>query len=163
MRKALWSLVTVCTVAQGALAATAERPQRIIPCAEIIDFTAFPYPGRRRVFGSVSVPPAYLPRSYPTDRRPWAYYAKQGMVVKRGVAVTITVPAAWRKRLAILWGNGGHGPFHTIRIAACRSSEPGHAYAGGFFLRRPSACAPLTFIVGNRRKTIWFGIGRRCG
>jgi hypothetical protein len=112
----------------------------------------------------VSVPPAYLGRSYATEETPWRYFSKAGLVVKGGVTLTITVPAAWRKRVAILWGNGGHGPFHTIRIAACRFGglRRGYAYPGGFFLRRPTACLPLTLMVGNRRKTAWFGIGTKC-
>jgi hypothetical protein len=38
----------------------------------------------------------------------------------------------------------------------------GYAYAGGFFLRAPSACVPLVLAVGSRRQTVWFGIERRC-
>ena len=170
MQKALWLLVIAATVVQGALAGTVEPPQRIIPCSEIIRFTAFPYLGSyqkrdryRLVLDSVSVAPAYIP-AYRTLERPWRYFAKRGLIVKRGTAVTITVPPAWRKSMAITWGNGGHGPFHKIRTAACRFGAPerGYAYAGGFYLRRSSACAPLNFTIGNRSKTMWFGIGTHC-
>jgi hypothetical protein len=86
------------------------------------------------------------------------------MVVKSGESVTVTVPLEWRKRVAISWGNAVHRVFHTIRIAAChRYPNQGYAYAGGFFLRSPSACVPLSFLVGSRQQTVWFGIGRRCG
>jgi hypothetical protein len=171
MRRALVVVVIACTAVPGALAGTAGQPERVIPCDEIIDLTPFPYLGSyqklhryRLVLDSVSVPPAYLIRSYPSLQAAWPYFSKRGMVVKRGTAVTITVPPAWRSRVAIAWGNGGNGPFHTIRIAACRFSSPerGYAYAGGFFLRTPTACVPLTFIVGTRRKTMWVGIGRHC-
>jgi hypothetical protein len=171
MRHALWPLVIACTAAQTAVAGTAEQPQRIVSCAEVIDLGAFPHVGgyRKRdryrlVLDSVSVPPVYLIRSYPTGDTPWRYFSKRGIVVKRGTAVTITVPPEWRRRVAIVWGNAGPGPFHTIRIAACRFSgrDRGYAYAGGFYLRKPSACVPLTFVVGNRRKTVWFGIGEEC-
>ena len=164
-------LVTVaCVAAQAALASAAERPQRTIPCREIIDSTRFPYlgaqPQYRLVLGQVSVPPAYLVSvsgrwRFPDD---WLYFAKSGMVVKSSTSVTITVPPAWRKRVGISWGNNVHRVFQTIRIAACRSRESrvGYAYAGGFFLRKPSACVPLVFAVGERRQTVWFGIKRRC-
>lgn len=172
MRAALCLIAVVgCVAAQAALAGPAEKPQRTIPCSEIIDVTRFPYLGSsqrryqsRLVLGSVSVPPARLVRSYPSgDAGPWRYFAKHGMVVRSGTAVTITVPSAWRTRVAISWGNAVQRVFHTIRIAAC-AADPGrgHAYAGGFYLRSESGCVPLVFAVGAQRKTVWFGIGRDC-
>jgi hypothetical protein len=172
MRKAVWLLIVALVAAQEAHAVTAESPQRIVSCSEIVRETPFPYRGAykkrdryRLVLGSVSVPPLNLIRSYRTLQTPWRYFSKRGMVVRRGTAVTITVPSAWRRHVAISWGNAGHGVFHTIRIAACSGAgaKPGYAYAGGFYLRRPTACVPLTFIVGGRRRTMWFEIGKRCG
>ena len=37
-----------------------------------------------------------------------------------------------------------------------------NAYAGGFYLRTPSACVPLVFRVGKRSATVWFGLGQAC-
>lgn len=171
MRAALCLLVIGCVAAHGELANAAERPQRTIPCGEIVRTTRFPYLGDSRrqyqsrlVLGGVSVPPAYLIRSYPSEQAArWRYFAKHGMVVKSGTSVTITVPVAWRNRVGISWGNNVHRVFHTIRIAECtRLPKQGYAYAGGFFLRRPAACVPLVFAVAGRRQTVWFGIGRRC-
>jgi hypothetical protein len=161
MGKVFCLVVIGCVAAQGTLASTTERPQRTIPCGEFVDVTRFPYPGYRLALGAVSVPRAYG-RSYPTAAA-WPYFAKGGVVVKSGRSVTITVPPAWRERIAISWGNNVHRVFHTIRIAACsRIPKQGYAYAGGFFLRSPSACVPLVLAVGGRRQTVWFGIGRRC-
>ena len=171
MRTVFCLIVVGCVAAQGTLAGAAERPQRTIACDEIIDVTTFPYLGNsqpryqsRLVLGAVSVPPAYLARSYPAQgTAPWRYFAKHGMVVKSGTSTTITVPPAWRNRVAISWGNAVHRVFHTIRIAACgRIPKRGYAYAGGFFLRSPSACVPLVLALGGRRQTVWFGIGRSC-
>jgi hypothetical protein len=171
MRKVFCLVIIGCVAAQGTLASAAERPQRTIPCGEIVKITRFPYLGNsqrryqsRLVLGAVSIPPAYLVRASPTLETPWRYFAKHGMVVKSGTSVTIRVPPAWRNRVGISWGNNVHRVFHTIRIAACRPRIPkrGYAYAGGFFLRRPSACVPLVLAVGGRRQTVWFGIGRRC-
>jgi len=161
MGKVFCLVIIGCVAAQGAFASTADRPQRTIPCGEIIQTTRFPYPGnpRRPVLAAVSVPPAYL-RAHPTLETPWRYFAKNGMVVKSGTSVTISVPPGWRKRVAITWGNNVHGVFHTIRIAACsRIPKQGYAYAGGFFLRRPSACVPLVFAVDGRRQTVWSASG----
>ena len=171
MPRALCLLVIGCVAAQGGLAGAAERPQRTVACGEIIEVTRFPYLGSsqrryqsRLVLGAVSVPPAYLTRSYPAEgTAPWRYFVKHGMVVKSGTSVTIAVPPAWRTRVGIAWGNNVHRVFHTIRIAACRRiPKRGYAYAGGFFLRSPSACVPLVLAVGGRRQTVRFGIGRRC-
>ena len=147
-------------------------PGRTVPCDEVIDLTRFPYVGSRdpklgyrQVLGVVSVPPAYLEHVAPTRRRPWAYFSKKGLVVRASrEAVTITVPRRWRKRVAIVWRNHGHGVFSSLRIAGCGADpKVGNAYAGGFYLRARSACVPLIFRVGTRRQAVSFGIGRVCG
>ena len=61
----------------------------------------------------------------------------------------MSVPRTWRTRVAIVWGNGGHRVFHTLRFPRCGDdASGGNAYAGGFFLRKPSGCVPLRFTVG---------------
>ena len=172
MRSVALGATVCCTVLlMAAVAAVADSPQRTIPCSEIIGRTTFPFYGSsqerhryRLVLGAVSVPPAYLEQVAPTGPTPWTHFSKSGMVVQAGVEpVTITVPPALRQRVGIVWGNAGHGVFHSIRIAGCRfGPKRGNAYAGGFFLRRPSLCVPLVFGVGSRQQTVWFGIGRRC-
>ena len=167
MRTLFCLIVVGCVATQGVVAQAAPQPQRTIPCREIIDFTTFPRLGssnpRRRILNSVMAPPAYLVRAHPTLETPWRYFAKSGMVVKSGASVTITVPPAWRTRVAISWGNNVHRVFHTIRIASCGSNpKRGNAYAGGFFLSSSSACVPLVFIVGSRQQKVWFGVGRPC-
>lgn len=172
MRKLLLVLSVTAGLALGASAAFAsDEPQRTIPCEEIIESTRFPDVGSskpgyrlRTVLGAVSVPPAYVEQVFETRSRPWTYFSKHGLVARAdGRPVTITVPRAWRTRAGIVWGNAGHRVFHTIRLAGC-GSEParGNAYAGGFFLRRPSACVPLVFRVGSVSRTVWFGLGERC-
>jgi hypothetical protein len=164
--KALSLVIVGCVAAQGTFASTSERPQRTIPCGDSIQIVQFPYPGKSglmTVLGAVSVPGAPLGRANGPRETAWPYFAKQGIVVKSGASVTITVPRAWRERVAISWGNNVHRVFHTIRIAACAHiPRRGYAYPGGFYLRRPSACVPLIFVVGGRRQEIWFGIGRSC-
>jgi hypothetical protein len=152
--------------------AKAPLPARAVPCDEIIDATAFPYLGGneranryRLVLGAVSVPPAYLPQTVPTNATPWTYWRKAGLVVRDGAGpVTITVPRAWRTRAAIQWGYGGRGgPFSSLRIGPCGSdASSGSTYAGGFLLSSRSACVPLVVRLGARTATVRFGVGRRC-
>jgi hypothetical protein len=144
---------------------------RTVPCEEVIDHPKFPYVGDpdprhryRLVLGVISVPPAYLAQVVATRERPWAYWRKAGLVIRAsGQAVTVNVPARWKSRAAIIWGNGNYGPASSLQIAGC-GTDPnvGNAYAGGFYLRLRSACVPLTFRVGQRIATVRFGIGRRC-
>lgn len=120
--------------------------------------------GYRVVLGVVSVPPAYRPQVVPTDRQPWTYWSKAGLVIRGGSpTVSVTVPKAWRNQAAITWGNNT-GIVTALRIAPCPASKqaPWNAYAGGFYLRARSACVPLIFRVGQRSATVRFGLGRPC-
>ncbi len=156
----------------AAAAQSKERPRsRTVPCTEIIGSTKFPYLGGyqqkfryRQVLGVVSAPPAFMQQVVATHRTPWAYFHKQGLVVRgSGESVTVTVPRAWRKQAGIAWGYGGHGVFSSLRIAGCGSDpKVGNAYSGGFYLRSRSACVPLVFRVGRRSATMRFGLGRVC-
>jgi hypothetical protein len=145
---------------------------RTVPCSETIDETTFPFVGRpgpasryRLVLGAASAPPVHLPNVEHTGQGPWPYWRKQGIVLRAGAGpVSVTVPQAWRRRVAIEWGNAGTGgPFSSVRFAGCPGdARTGYAYAGGFLLRSPSACVPLVFRAGGRSATVRFGIGRRC-
>jgi len=141
-------------------------PARLaLSCDEVIQNTSFPYrSGRYRpVLAALSVPPAYLPQVVETRQRRWSHWSKSGMVVRAGVGpVTVSVPAAWRDRLAIVWGNAG-GPYTTVVFPRCGGpTTVGHAYAGGFYLRAPSACVPLLVRIGTRSQLVRFGLARRC-
>jgi hypothetical protein len=162
------SLAGCCATAQPA----APSPSRVrtVPCEEAIDHVRFPYVGGgpfrpRQVLAAASVPGPFVPQTSPTESKPWTYFAKWGMVVRGGAGppVTVTVPRAWRTRVAISWGNAQHAVFHTLRFPRCGvDSAQGNAYAGGFFIRREFDCVPLRYEVGARSRTLWFGVGRRC-
>ena len=144
--------------------------ERTVPCTEVIQTVAFPYAGSARypsqlVLDTVSAPGKHVPQSSETTTPPWTWFSKWGMVVRggEGQPVIVTVPRTWRNRVAIVWGNGGHRVFHTIRFPRCGDdTAAGNAYSGGFFLRQPSGCVPLRFTVGERTTLVWFGIVRRC-
>ena len=145
--------------------------ERAVTCGEVIDQTRFPYVGNRdaryryrSVLDTLSAPGMLL-HAYRSGPPAWPHFGKSGMVVRGGPGepVSVTVPRAWRNRLAISWGNGGHGVFHTIRFPRCGpDSSIGYAWAGGFFLKRVPGCVPLRFAAGQRTTILWFGVTRRC-
>ena len=138
---------------------------RTVPCAESIAETRFPYPAGRLVLDAATVPPAHITQSAPTESRPWTHFSKWGLVLRGGpgATVTVTVPTAWRTRVAISWGNAG-AVYHTLRFPRFATDPTrGHAFAGGFFLRRAADCVPLRVRVGTQTQLVWFGIVRRCG
>jgi hypothetical protein len=150
---------------------TAQGRVRNLTCNDSIAVTRFPYLGNsqpryqsRLVLGAASVPPAYLEQVVATHEQPWSYWRKAGLVIRSGSErVTVSVPRPWQNRAAIVWGNGGDGVFSSVRITGCGfNPHSGNAYAGGFYLRSPSACLPLIVRVGTRAATVRFGLGRRC-
>jgi hypothetical protein len=171
MRFSAAFLVMGVAVLTGMTASSASSAEgRTVPCSDIIHYTKFPYIGDRRpeyryrqLLGLVSVPPAFMQQVVPTGQRPWAYWHKQGLVIgATKKTVTVAVPKSWRKRAAITWGNGVR-PVGSLKFEACGGSPKiGHAYAGGFLLRSPSACVPLIFSVGRRASTVRFGVGQKC-
>src|SRR5215218_8458663 len=93
------------------LAAEAKTPSRTrtVPCTEIIDQTVFPHVGGsqypyRLVLGQFSVPASRLPQPEPTGERAWPFFGKSGLVLRAdGRPASVTVPRAWRDRVAIVW------------------------------------------------------------
>ena len=148
----------------AALAARRTEPVLTVPCDEIIlHVKSGRAGGYRVVLDVVSVPPARLIQVVPSQSRPWAYWRKAGLVVRAGAPpVTVSVPAAWRSRAAITWGNST-GIVSALRIASCPGAAGvWNAYAGGFYLRSRSACVPLRFSVAGRTRVVRFGLGRAC-
>ena len=150
----------------AATAAVEARPSTVptVPCGQIILRIKSGHAGHYRiVLGVVSVPPARLIQVVPTHDRPWAYWRKAGLVVRAGSPpVTVSVPAAWRGRAAITWGNRP-GTGSALRLAPCPGAKTvWNAYAGGFYLRTRSACVPLRVSVAGRSRVVRFGLGRPC-
>ena len=136
-----------------------------VPCFAAIDHVpSGTQGGYRVVLGAASVPPLGLWGNGPvaTGERPWRYWQKAGLLVHMGSPpVTVSVPAAWRDRLAITWGGSGVVP--ALRIGHCpMAAGAWSAYAGGFYVRSPG-CVPLDVRIGTRATTAWFAVGRSCG
>jgi hypothetical protein len=148
----------------AATAASANAPPTVSCTGIVLRLRSGHAGGNRVVLGTVSVPPAYLPQVGPSRNKAWPFFTKRGLGVRGGSpAVVVTVPKAWRRRVAVTWG--GSGIVSGLRIASCSAFLPPkvwNGYAGGFYLRSRSACVPLTFRVGRRTKTVRFGLGRRC-
>lgn len=137
---------------------------RTVSCSEAIMTVKFPYDGYRLVLGVVSAPVGYHRQIVKTRNPAWPYHRKAGLVVTGRAPVTVSVPEAWRSRVAIRWGNR-RGFFSALRIAGCPAPQgprKGRAYAGSFNLKSPSACVPLIFRVAKRSETVRFGLGRPC-
>jgi hypothetical protein len=117
-----------------------------------------PTPNERVLLGRVAVPQQGLVQVTRVGDR-WPYWTKAGLLVRaNSPRVTITVAPAWRRRVAIEWGDSG--VVSSLRFAPC-STHTWNAYVGGFYLRRP-ACVPLIVRVESRGTEVRFGIGRRC-
>ena len=161
MRLAL--LFSVAFAALGASVASS-GPTPTVACEDVITPTgSYSWKPTRVVLGVVAVPPAYIRQVAPQQEGRWRFSAKAGLVVRAdSPPVRVRVPREWLTRVAVGWG--GVGATGVLRIASCPpSSSLGdwNPYAGGFYVRRP-ACVPLTFRVGERERTVRFGVGKRC-
>jgi hypothetical protein len=150
--------------ANGGRSSVQSAPVPTVACDEAIGHEkSGRLDGYRIVLGVVSVPPPYLTQVVPTGSQPWRYWRKAGLGIRAGSrpAVMVSVPKAWRKRVAITWGSTG--TVGALRIGRCPPPRTAwYGYAGGFYIRFPSACVPLIFRVGQRTGTVRFGLGRPC-
>jgi hypothetical protein len=143
-------------------AAALAAPPVVVPCGDVIDQIA--RPPAPPLLGVVVPPPRRLGQFVKVHQDGWTRWRKTPLIVRAGrTPVTVSVPPAWRSRAAIIWGSGTIGPRPALRIAACprapHQALGWNVYAGGFFLRSASACVPLTFQVGDRRRTLRFSLG----
>jgi hypothetical protein len=155
-----------CTASSaGTTANRAVAPPMRVGCREVIDQVHRPFAGGyRRVLGVIAAPPAHIPQVVRTDDPTWPFWEKSGMVIRAGsTPIDVRVPAKWRNRAAVTWGNG-RPPASAIRFTPC--SDPSgrwNAYAGGFLMKTRGACIPLVFEVAGARQVVRFGIGVQCG
>src|SRR5581483_6866294 len=143
-------MVATFLVAAAAGGATRARASPLVTCGQAVLHPRFPAAGDRLVLGVLSVPPASQNQVVRSGRRDWPYWRKAGLIVRDGSpAVAVSVAPAWRRRIAITWG--GSDVVSSLKIAHCPGDGSGaDGYAGGFYLRSPTACVPLIFRVGAR-------------
>jgi hypothetical protein len=143
-------------------------PEKTLSCSEINGFDAKPPQRWRVLLGRVALPPQRWFRSgprYSSRHLPLPYYAKAGLEVRADRApFEIAVPAAWRGRLGLGWGEDQPPTYASvIHVPRC-APVLGHAWvwwAGGYFLRRP-ACVPVIVRSRARSTELRLAIGRAC-
>jgi hypothetical protein len=138
-----------------------------VPCTDVIGQQASgTVGGNRVVLGLVSVPPARIERGATSGIAAWKYFSKWGMAIRSDTAVTVSVPRAWRTRVAVTWGAsttiGASIHFAPCPRALAPARRPWSAYPGGFFMNTPTGCVPLTITADHKSRTLRFGIGKRC-
>jgi hypothetical protein len=108
----------------------------------------------KKAFGASHVRP-HAPKS--------KYFAKQGLYVKAGATFELIVPAAWKSRVTIGWGNPGKDTTH-LYVTGCTPIKKGAhwlVFAGGFTMNKP-ACIPIVVKSGAQQKTVHVGAGKAC-
>jgi hypothetical protein len=172
-RRTLTCVAALLLCAGAAWVATAARsslvaPEKTLSCNEINGFDAKPPIHWHVVLGGVALPPQRWFRSgppYANAYRPLPYYAKAGLEVHaQRPAFDVLVPAAWRDRLGLGWGENHQPTFASvIHVPRC-AAVLGNGWvwwAGGYFLRKP-ACVPVIVRSHTQSIKIWLAIGRSC-
>ena len=93
----------------------------VIPCGEKAGTTPSGTDGGYRVvLGIVSVPPPVLRQVVRSKSRPWPYWRKAGLAIHpTHRRVSVIVPTAWRKRVALTWG-WDHPPASAVKSQPAR-------------------------------------------
>jgi hypothetical protein len=140
----------------------ASTPVPTVGCDQVTGQVANLSPTLRVLFNRVAVAPLDYWGMKPVPSAPLGYWAKAPVWVRAGAGpVSLSVPRAWRKRLAITFGNSGNDA-RALKFSRCTSlPNRWFAYAGGFYLSQP-ACVPLVIRVAGRTASIRFGIGSSC-
>jgi hypothetical protein len=134
-------------------------------CSSFVNLTSFRiFPRYRLVLGDVAMPPARLPPLGASGHAAWPYGEKTGFQFHGGGSpVTITVPDAWRDRVALFGVTGRPLGFAAaVRIPSCPPRSAWDTYVSAFYTRSRTACVPLQVQVNRHTVTLWFGLGRRC-
>ncbi|WP_127506895.1 hypothetical protein [Actinoplanes solisilvae] len=137
---------------------TVSPPPGTVDCAHVIGGEEAPADGAQVVLGAVSLPSRVLE---PQDSgEPGWLFAKQGLVVRAGTAVSLTVAPAAAGKATIGWGSPGPRGT-TISVPACQGANPWLAFAGGYTVREP-LCVPLIVRVNGREERASVSVGARC-
>lgn len=136
----------------------------VIPCGEKAGTVpSGTEDGYRVVLGIVSVPPTLLRQVVHTKSQQWPFWRKAGLDIHpTRKTVSVIVPKAWRKRVALTWG-WDHPPASAVKFQPCPYGNLGwNGYAGGFYLQKRAECVPLIFKVASRSKVVRFGFNTQC-
>jgi hypothetical protein len=129
-----------------------------VDCAHVIGGVDAPSEGAQVILDAVSLPSRVLE---PQDSgEPGRLFAKQGLVVRAGTAVELTVAPAAVGKATIGWGSPGPQGT-TIRVPACQGAHAWLAFAGGYTVREP-LCVPLIVRVNGREEHASVSVGAEC-
>ena len=135
-------------------------------CADHIPGQAPPR-SYRVILGAVALPvwPAGGVQQTATDGANDAprLFAKSGLMVRVGVASTITVQAPAHRVARIGWRNSSVTPTRSVQIPACTSEGSARwlAFPGGFWVDRPT-CVRVTVRTATAAATERVAVGARC-
>jgi hypothetical protein len=133
-------------------------------CASTTVTSPFPPTAHdREVLGAVLLPLRYQPEQNVTRNSPgkrWPYGVTIFLFIhQRSGAVLATIPRS--SKAAMIWGSSP--PARTFRFKSCSNIGVGaNGWTGGLLLKSRTACVPITFQLGTRRKVVPFWIGRHC-
>jgi len=136
-----------------------------LPCGDVIASAEGPAPGHTVLLGQVALPTAVALQANPSGESETAarLFAKDGLQVRPGASLEISIPADASGQASIGWGNPGKRTSRLV-IAGCGKSSTEKAwlvYAGGYWVARPM-CLPLVVTSGPESRQISIGIGEAC-
>jgi len=162
MRGALLFLAAFAAAGASAAAAGSQTP--VVSCWNATPVGSSPGPAAPRiVLGRLAMAPAQLPYVIRrSDVRPFRWWSKAPLAIRPDTpGVAISVPRAWRGRVAFTYGNVGPA-VSAVRFAGCRPSGGAwNAYPGGFFTTT-RVCFPLDVRIAGHATTIRIGMDARC-
>jgi hypothetical protein len=130
----------------------------MVPCSHDLGGTAPNYDHYQLVLDAVALPTRKLAPEQ--SGKPGWLFAKQGLVVRAGVAVDITIAPSADTKVRIGWGSPGPDGT-TIHVPACPSSSGWLAFAGGYAVRNP-LCIPLIVRAHGQQQQAYVGVGADC-
>lgn len=155
----------------------ASRPSRFTPTAPVtglgtvgldcmasIEDVDDPPESYTEVLSAVAVPSGDRTLQLsPSDNSGNRQFAKQGLVIRVGRGVELSVPGDAAERPAISWGDL-EAPVSVITVAPCPArpdTKQWLAFAGGFYVERPM-CVPLTIRTASDETTVHVPVGMPC-
>lgn len=129
-----------------------------VDCGHVVGGEEAPSDGARVVLGVVSLPSRVLEPQDAGD--PGWLFAKQGLLVRAGIAVELTVDPSVAGQATIGWGSPGPQGT-TIRVPACQGAHPWLAFAGGYTVREP-LCLSLIVRANGREERASVSVGIHC-
>ena len=165
-----WSVLSGCSPADrprpapsGATSKPAATPATVgsgpaVSCAHDIGGTPPDADAYELVLDAVALPAGTLDPQQSGE--PGWLFAKQGLVVRAGIAVEITIapPAGTRARIG--WGSPGPEGT-TLQVPACPSGSGWLAFAGGYTVRDPM-CVPLIIRTSGQQQRADVRVGAGC-